>query len=105
MCDVDAALALRTARRDAGLSQRELARQAGTSQSTLSAYEAGTKQPSAATLARLLETCGARLAVQPAGGRGRLERAGRHLAEAIALAEALPYRPRRELTFPRLPGA
>jgi hypothetical protein len=31
------------------------------------------------------------------------ERAGRHLSEVIALAEALPYRPRPELDYPRLP--
>lgn len=100
---MDPAAALRRARRDAGLSQRDLARRAGTSQSTLSAYEAGSKQPSAATLSRLLEACGARLSVEPGGEARRLERAGRHLAEAIALAEALPYRPRRSLSFPRLP--
>ena len=91
------------ARREAGLSQRELARRAGTSQSTLSAYEAGRKQPSAATLARLLDITGAELTVRPARGGQSLWRHGRHLAEAIALAEALPYRPARELRFPRLP--
>ena len=99
---MDVAAELRFTRRAARLTQRELARSAGTSQSTLSAYEAGTKQPSAVVLARLLDVCGARLSVEPAGGR--LERSGRHLAEAIALAEALPYRPRRELAFPRLPA-
>lgn len=91
------------ARVGAGLSQRELARSAGTSQSTLSAYESGRKQPSAATLDRLLVACGDELVVKPATERDRLVRAGRHLAEAIELAEALPYRPKRELAFPRLP--
>ncbi len=100
---MDVGTEIRSARHEAGLSQRGLARRAGTSQSTLSAYEAGTKQPSAATLARLLGLCGARLSVRPVGGGQGLTRAGRHLAEAIALAEALPYRPARELHFPRLP--
>ena len=92
---------LRTARRNAGLTQRELALVAGTSQATISAYESGRKVPSVITLDRLLSACGASLAV----GRPRLERSGRHLAEVLALAEALPYRPAPELRFPRLPTA
>ncbi len=100
---MDVAHELVAARTSSGLSQRELARQAGTSQSTLSAYESGRKQPSAVTLDRLLTACGSRLTVELATEHGRLSRAGRHLTEAIALAELLPYRPRRELTFPRLP--
>lgn len=102
---MDVAQEIVAARRGAGMSQRELARRAATSQSTLSAYESGRKQPSAATLDRLLAACGGRLAVEPLTEAGRLARAGRHLAEVIALAEALPYAPRHELSFPRLPTA
>ena len=91
---------LRRARRRAGLSQQELARAAGTSQAAVSAYESGRKSPSVATFDRLLAACDASLEV----GRPRLERAGRHLAEVLALAEALPYRPAPELRFPRLPA-
>jgi transcriptional regulator with XRE-family HTH domain len=98
---MDVASQLHGARRAAGLSQRELARAAGTSQATVSAYEAGRKVPTVATLDRLLGACGASLEV----GRPRLERAGRHLAEALALAEALPHRPAPRLRYPRLPAA
>lgn len=100
---MDAAAELRRARRAAGLTQRALATRAGTSQATLSAYESGRKQPSVATLSRLLGACGARLEVRSDGER--LARSGRHLAEVLALAEALPYQPARTLTYPRLPAA
>lgn len=90
---------LRTARLHAGLTQRELARAAGTSQATVSAYEAGRKEPSVATLTRLLHLCGAELGVSRPG----LERQGRRLAEVLALAEALPYEPALALAYPRLP--
>lgn len=69
---------LRSARRRAGLTQAELARRAGTSRTTVSAYEAGRKSPSTATMERLLQAAGARLAAEPAitfvdipVGRGR----------------------------------
>lgn len=91
---------LRAARRDAGLTQRELARATGTAQTAISAYETGRKVPSIPTLERLLAACGASLEVS----RPRLERAGRHLSEVLALAEALPYRPAQELRYPRLPA-
>ena len=96
---VDVGRELRDARRRAGLTQRDLARAAGTSQATVSAYEAARKTPSVATLDRLLDACGASLEV----GRPRLERAGRHLADVLALAEALPFRPAATLRYPRLP--
>lgn len=49
---------LREARKKAGLSQIELARLAGVAQSVVSAYEAGRRQPSFPTLARLIEATG-----------------------------------------------
>jgi len=107
---VDSASAIRAARRRAGLTQARLAARAGTSQATLSAYENGRKQPSVETLDRLLAAAGARLEVAPrrvpviVPGRERLERAGRELADVIALAAALPSRHERGLRFPRLPG-
>jgi transcriptional regulator with XRE-family HTH domain len=102
---MDAASELRLARRTAGLSQRELARRAGTSQATLSAYEAGRKQPSLGTLQRLLSATGAELAVRETPGRrtrDELEQAGRHLAAVLALAEALPFRRPGPLRYPLL---
>jgi transcriptional regulator with XRE-family HTH domain len=56
---------LRRARQSAGLSQRELARSAGTSGPTVAAYESGTKDPRACTLARLLESTGHTLVFAP----------------------------------------
>lgn len=99
---------LRRRRQAAGLSQRELAERAGTSQATIARYESGAKQPSVTTYARLLEHCGAELRVAdaPAGRTpADLERAGRHLAEVLTLAEALPYRRPGPLRYPRLPTA
>lgn len=102
---MDPAHALRTARARAGLTQRELAHRAGTSQPTVAAYESGAKAPSVRTLDRLLGAAGARLTVAP-GRRGptdrELERAGRELAEVLALAEALPARHDAVLRYPRL---
>src|SRR5215213_1413288 len=100
MCRMDAGVALRDARIGAGMSQAALAELVGTSQATISAYENGTKQPSVATLSRLLAATGARLTVAPATQPVRepspreLKRAARALADVLALAEALPVRHR-----------
>lgn len=107
---MNAPSAIRDARRRAGLTQVRLAARAGTSQATLSAYENGRKQPSVETLDRLLAAAGARLEVAPrrvaviVPDHARLERAGRELANVIALAAALPSRHERRLRFPRLPA-
>lgn len=99
---------LRDARRSAGLTQAELARLSGTSQATLSAYEHGRKVPSASTLGRVLGAAGHRLTTTPATRRvvfpspDLLAERGRILAEVLDLAEALPYRPSRELSYPPL---
>jgi transcriptional regulator with XRE-family HTH domain len=100
---------IREARRRAALSQRELARRSGTSQPTLSAYEAGRKMPSAATLARLLAACGERLTSVPATRAVRFptfeqrRRSGRRLTEVLDLAEQLPARHAQRIRYPRLP--
>ena len=106
---MNAADTIRAARLRAGLTQHALAARAGTSQATISAYEAGRKQPSLRTLQRLLAVTGSRLEVvsEPAAPREptreQLERAGRTLAQVLDLAEALPVRHRPTLDFPRLP--
>ena len=104
---MDAARALREARRRAGVSQAALARRAGTSQATISAYESGRKQPSVETLSRLLAALGCRLAVEAGGARrpsrAELARVARALADVLALAEALPTRHARVLRYPRPP--
>ena len=105
---MDAAASIRTARERAGLTQSGLAARAGTSQAAISAYESGRKQPSVATLSRLLAAAGARLAVEQVEPRlrmpspARLATNGRRLLDVLALAEALPSRHEPLLRFPRL---
>lgn len=104
--DIRTELAL--ARRRAGLTQTELARRAGTSQAAISAYESGAKEPSMATLDRLLGFAGRRLTVSNARSPVRtpssadIVRSGRGLVDVLALAEALPVRYADELAYPPL---
>jgi transcriptional regulator with XRE-family HTH domain len=103
---MDAATTIREARARAGLSQRELARRAGTSQATISAYEAGRKEPSFGTLVRLVEAAGSRLALDPGSTRldpGDDAQVGRVLEDVVSLAEALPAKHEAQLTYPRIP--
>jgi transcriptional regulator with XRE-family HTH domain len=102
-----AADAIRTARLGAGLTQHALAARAGTSQATISAYESGRKQPSLATIERILAATGSRLEVvrerrEPTAEQ--IARAGRVLDDVLQLAAALPTRRRAKLEFPRLPA-
>lgn len=105
---MDPSWTLRDARQRAHLSQSDLADACGTSQPTISAYEAGRKQPSVETLDRLLSAAGARLRVET--GHQSLvvpsprahARTARALTEVLALAAALPTRHSTELRFPRL---
>ena len=52
---------IRAVRRRQGLTQAELARRAGTSQPVVSAYEHGHRDPTCATLRRLVEAGGEQL--------------------------------------------
>ena len=105
---MQAAAAIRSARRASRLTQSALAARAGTSQAAISAYESRSKQPSVETLDRLLRAAGYQLAVEPASPVARepsaaeLTRAGTRLAEVMALAEALPVRHSLTLAFPAL---
>jgi len=105
---MDIAHTVRRGRLRSGLTQAELARRAHTSQATISSYESGRKQPSAATLDRLLDAAGWRLTIdrreRPVIERSEAELsfAGRALAEVLDLAEALPARHAPELSYPRL---
>jgi transcriptional regulator with XRE-family HTH domain len=105
---MDAATAIREARTEAKLTQSALALRAGTSQATLSAYEGGRKQPSAATLSRLLAAAGRRLSTEPAERpvvqvtEAELARRGRTLIDVLGLADVLPSRHSPELRFPPL---
>ena len=98
---------LRDARTLSGLTQAALAARSGTSQATLSDYERGAKQPSTATLARILAAAGWRLTIEPSQpvrvpSRAELEGAGAGLVDVLALAEALPARHDPILRYPRL---
>jgi hypothetical protein len=68
----------------------------------VNAYLKGSREPGADALARLAAAGGFELQL----GRRRppvdAERAGRILVQVLELAEALPFRPRRELDYPRL---
>ena len=63
-------LVLREARRRAGLTQRDLAERAGLPQSTIGRIEAGSIDPRASTLRRLLRACGSDLETAPRLGEG-----------------------------------
>ncbi len=89
-------------RRAGGLSQAELARRAGFDRSVLNAYEHGRRQPSVSALARIAAAAGLDLRVTTALDGGAVEHAGRVLSQVLDLAGALPYRPRRDLTYPPL---
>jgi transcriptional regulator with XRE-family HTH domain len=89
-------------RRATGFSQTKLARRSGIDRSVLSAYEHGRRQPSVAALARIAAAAGVELDLAPSRSVAADEQAGRVLAQVLELAEALPYRPRDELTYPPL---
>ncbi len=99
---MDAASLLRSARIRAGLSQRGLAEAARTSQSAVAAIESGRKQPTVATLERLLRAAGTEL-VPAAPEQAALLRRARRLVDVLQLAEALPFRREGELRYPRVP--
>jgi transcriptional regulator with XRE-family HTH domain len=86
-----------------GLSQAELARRAGMPRSVVNAYVRGKREPGADALARLAAAAGFELSLAPRRPPVDVERASRILVQVLELAEALPFRPRPELGYPRLP--
>lgn len=100
---MDAAALLYTARRRAGLTQRALAEAADTSQPAVAAIESGRKQPTVATLERLLRAAGTEL-VPAEPEQAALLRRARRLEDVLHLAEALPFRRKGGLRFPRVPA-
>lgn len=91
------------------LSQAELARRAGLPRSVLNAYLRGHREPGADTLLRIVAAAGGRLGFEEQKPPVDPERASKILFQVLGLAEALPYRPRAEMTYPplkdRLSGA
>ncbi len=100
---MNAAYLLRTARTRAGLTQRGLALAAATSQSAVAAIESGHKQPTIATLERLLAAAGTELIIADPG-QATLLRRSRRLEDVLGLAEALPFRRSGGLRYPRVPA-
>lgn len=97
-----AAALLGAIRAQSGLSQAELARRAGFPRSVVNAYLHGNREPGSDTLARLASAGGFELQLAPRKPPVDPQRAGRILVEVLELAEALPFRPRPDLDYPRL---
>jgi transcriptional regulator with XRE-family HTH domain len=89
-------------RAQSGLSQAELARRAGLPRSVVNAYVRGNREPGADALARLAAAGGFELRLGRRKPPVDAERAGRILVQVLELAEALPFRARPELDYPRL---
>jgi transcriptional regulator with XRE-family HTH domain len=97
-----AAVLLKRIQRDSGLSQAELGRRAGLPRSVVNAYLKGSREPGADAIARLAAAGGFELRLGRREPPVDAERAGRILIQVLELAEALPFRQRPELDYPRL---
>jgi transcriptional regulator with XRE-family HTH domain len=89
-------------RRTSGLTQAGLARRSGLQSSVLSAYEHGHRQPSVSALARIARAAGLELEISPLADADALERSGEVLIQVLELADRMPSKQRRELTYPPL---
>jgi transcriptional regulator with XRE-family HTH domain len=85
-----------------GLSQAELARRAGISRSVLNVYLRGRREPGADALVRIAAAAGFDLEPKRREPPVDAERAGKILVQVLGLAEALPFRPGAEMSFPPL---
>lgn len=85
-----------------GLSQAELARRAGLPRSVVNVYLRGKREPGADVLARLAAAGGLELELAPRKAPVDPERAAKILVQVLELAEALPFRARPELDYPKL---
>ena len=106
---MDAPSLIRTARLRRGLTQAQLAERSGTSQSVISAYEHGVRDPSTATLRRLIAGSGERLELRLASSTnetaplGTAEDHAAALIDVLLVADAIPVRQARSpLAFPRI---
>ena len=100
--DSTASELIREMRAASWLRQAALARRAGISRSVLCAYESGARQPGVDALARIAAAAGVQLSYSPAVETVDPVRAGQILEQVLDLAEALPYKPKQTLGFPRL---
>src|SRR5262245_31323419 len=85
-----------------GLTQAELARRAGMPRSVVNAYVRGKREPGEKALTRLAAAGGLEFKLVRRKPPVDVGRASKLLVQVLELAEALPFRPKRELTYPRL---
>lgn len=85
-----------------GLSQAELARRAGLPRSVLNVYLHGRREPGADTLAKLAAAGGFELDLVRRRPPVDPDRASKILVQVLELAEALPFRPKADLSYPNL---
>jgi transcriptional regulator with XRE-family HTH domain len=89
-------------REGSGLSQAELARRAGLPRSVVNAYLKGSREPGGDALARLAAAGGFELQLARRKPPVDADRAGKILVQVLELAEALPFKPSRQVEYPRL---
>jgi hypothetical protein len=70
--------------------------------SVVNAYVRGKREPGIDALGRLAAAGGLKLELAPRRPPVDVDRASRILVQVLELAEALPFRPRPELGYPRL---
>ncbi len=68
----------------------------------MNVYERGKREPSAEMFARILGAAGFRIAIEPVAPPVDPVRAGRILEQVLGLAEALPFKPKPENSYPPL---
>jgi transcriptional regulator with XRE-family HTH domain len=103
---MDAALLIRSARRQSRLSLRALAARAGTSHATLSAYEKGRVDPTTTVLSRIIAAAGQSIEATLLGAPADLDdlSRGEELLAVLELAEQFPARHAPRLEFPAFPS-
>ncbi len=84
---MNAAVVIRAARRRAGLTQAQLAQRAATTQSAVAAYESGARQPSMATLNRVVLAAGFSVSWALADARSPVSDAVEAVARALHARE------------------
>jgi transcriptional regulator with XRE-family HTH domain len=103
---MDAALLIRSARRQSNLSLRALATRAGTSHATLSAYENGRVDPTTMVLSRIIAAAGQSIEATLLGAPPDIDHLprGEELMAVLELAEQFPARHAPRLEFPVFPS-
>jgi transcriptional regulator with XRE-family HTH domain len=95
---------LREIQQRSGLSQAELARRAGLPRSVVNTYLHGHREAGADALSRIAAAGGFELRLAPRTAPVDARQAGRRLARVLELAEALPFKRDRKLSYPKLPA-